>query len=122
MGEAKYGMREWKHAEKYFKEALNEFPKLASVQVKRAADRLNEQNHGKYNFKKMFVDSKKEMPNLHVADYKGPIEITDIPGKGRGIIATTDIKEGALLVISKPFASGYKKDLPKNLMSIMPGN
>uniref|UniRef100_A0AC35GI33 Tetratricopeptide repeat protein n=1 Tax=Panagrolaimus sp. PS1159 TaxID=55785 RepID=A0AC35GI33_9BILA len=42
--------------------------------------------------------------------------------KRRGIIATTDIKEGTLLIVSKPFASGYKKDFPKNLMSIMPGN
>uniref|UniRef100_A0A914QK97 SET domain-containing protein n=1 Tax=Panagrolaimus davidi TaxID=227884 RepID=A0A914QK97_9BILA len=124
MGQAKYGMREWQKASDYFLEVLNEFPDnvSASAQLHRVKDRLAEQNHGKYNFKQMFIDSKKEKPDLDVGNYKGSIQIADIPGKGRGIIATKDIKEGTLLVVSKPFASGYKQDFPKNLMSVMPGN
>uniref|UniRef100_A0AC35GTY5 Uncharacterized protein n=1 Tax=Panagrolaimus sp. PS1159 TaxID=55785 RepID=A0AC35GTY5_9BILA len=65
MGQAAYGMREWQKAAELFLSVLKEFPQnaLASEQLKRATSR------------------KKEKPELDVADYIGPIEIVDIPGK-----------------------------------------
>uniref|UniRef100_A0A914Q7I5 SET domain-containing protein n=1 Tax=Panagrolaimus davidi TaxID=227884 RepID=A0A914Q7I5_9BILA len=122
MGQAKYGMREWQKAADYFLEVLNEFPDniSSSTQIKRVSDRLAELNHGSFDFKKLCVET--EESDLDIADYKGPIEIADIPGKGRGIIATKDIKEGTLLVVSKPFASGYKKDLPEEFIPFLPND
>uniref|UniRef100_A0AC34FWL2 SET domain-containing protein n=1 Tax=Panagrolaimus sp. ES5 TaxID=591445 RepID=A0AC34FWL2_9BILA len=112
MGQAAYGMREWQKAAKIFVSVLKEFPSNVSFSenLKRATTRLAEQKHGKYNFKAMHLESKKEKAQLDVADYSEPIEIANIPGKGRGIIASKNIKEGTLIAVSKAFSSGYSKD------------
>uniref|UniRef100_A0AC34FHU8 Uncharacterized protein n=1 Tax=Panagrolaimus sp. ES5 TaxID=591445 RepID=A0AC34FHU8_9BILA len=83
MGQAAYGMREWQKAINHFEEVLKEFPKntVAVEQLKRANARLAEQKTGKYDFKEMFLESKKEKAELDVSDYTGPIEIGEIPGK-----------------------------------------
>jgi hypothetical protein len=41
-----------------------------------------------------------------VADFMGNVVIADIPGKGRGLLTTTDIPAGTLLLASKAFALG----------------
>jgi len=42
---------------------------------------------------------------LHeIGQFRGPIEVASIPGKGRGVIATQDILPGQLLLVSKAFA------------------
>uniref|UniRef100_A0A914Y7R1 Uncharacterized protein n=1 Tax=Panagrolaimus superbus TaxID=310955 RepID=A0A914Y7R1_9BILA len=84
MGQAAYGMREWQKAISHFEEVLKEFPKnsSASEHLKRASARLSEQRTGKFDFKAMFLESKKEKAELDVSDYSGPIEIAEIPGKG----------------------------------------
>uniref|UniRef100_A0A914Q0F3 SET domain-containing protein n=1 Tax=Panagrolaimus davidi TaxID=227884 RepID=A0A914Q0F3_9BILA len=119
MGMAAYGMKQWKIAAKHFAEVLKDFAKNSSAeeQLKRATARLNEQEKGKFNFKEMYVMSK-ENAELDVSDYCGPIKITKIEGKGRGIVATNDIKKGTLLVVSKSFATSYSKDFTGNLISI----
>uniref|UniRef100_A0AC35F0H7 SET domain-containing protein n=1 Tax=Panagrolaimus sp. PS1159 TaxID=55785 RepID=A0AC35F0H7_9BILA len=120
MGQAAYGMREWQKAANHFVEVMKEFPmnKLASEQFKHATVRLSEQRNGKFDFKSMLLESKKEKAAIDVSDYTGPIKIANIPGKGRGIIATEDIKEGTLLAVSKAFASGYSQDFPPILFAI----
>uniref|UniRef100_A0A914YRG0 SET domain-containing protein n=1 Tax=Panagrolaimus superbus TaxID=310955 RepID=A0A914YRG0_9BILA len=120
MGQASYGMREWQKAAKHFTELLQEFPnnKAASEQLKLTTFRLAEERNGKFNFKKMFLDSKKEKAQLDVADYIGSIKIAEIPGKGRGIIALKDVKAGTLLAVSKAFASGYDQDFDGILLTI----
>uniref|UniRef100_A0A914P1I9 SET domain-containing protein n=1 Tax=Panagrolaimus davidi TaxID=227884 RepID=A0A914P1I9_9BILA len=120
MGQAVYGMNEWQKAADHFAEVLKEFPEnfFALEKLKRANLRLSEQKDGTYDFKMMFLESKKKKAELDVSDYKGPIEIANIPGKGRGIIASEDISMGTLLVVSKAFASGYNQDFPGNLISI----
>lgn len=39
-----------------------------------------------------------------IADFTGPIKIQNIPGKGRGMIATEEIQPGQLILVSKAFA------------------
>jgi hypothetical protein len=46
--------------------------------------------------------------SLDVADYFGPIEIADITGKGRGMIAAADIQPGTLILAERAFAIGYE--------------
>uniref|UniRef100_A0AC34FTA6 SET domain-containing protein n=1 Tax=Panagrolaimus sp. ES5 TaxID=591445 RepID=A0AC34FTA6_9BILA len=120
MGLAAYGMREWENAANHFLELLKEFPnnEEASKQLKLATSRLAEQKFGKFDLKKIYIESKKEKPKIDVADFAGPIEIVNIPGKGRGVIASKDIKAGTLLVVSKAFSSGYSQDFPENLHSV----
>uniref|UniRef100_A0AC35F2E6 SET domain-containing protein n=1 Tax=Panagrolaimus sp. PS1159 TaxID=55785 RepID=A0AC35F2E6_9BILA len=120
MGQAAYGMREWQKAADHFTEVLKDFPKNASAveQLKRATFRLSEQKDGNYDFKMMYSESKKEKADLDVSDFEGPIEIANIPGKSRGIIASEDIKMGTLLVVSKAFASGYSQDFPGLLITV----
>uniref|UniRef100_A0A914Q6Q3 SET domain-containing protein n=1 Tax=Panagrolaimus davidi TaxID=227884 RepID=A0A914Q6Q3_9BILA len=76
-----------------------------------------EQKYGKYDFKAMLLESKKERAQLDVADYTGPIKIANIPGKGRGILATKNIQKGALLCVSKAFSTGYSKDYDTELFN-----
>ncbi|KAH7699132.1 TPR domain protein [Aphelenchoides avenae] len=44
---------------------------------------------------------------LDVADYVGPVEVADIAGKGKGLVATEDVTKGTLLMVSKAFAMSY---------------
>uniref|UniRef100_A0A914QK96 SET domain-containing protein n=1 Tax=Panagrolaimus davidi TaxID=227884 RepID=A0A914QK96_9BILA len=120
MGQAAYGMREWENATNHFGQISKEFPsnKAVAVPYKNAVFRLIEQKHGKFDFKKMFLESKKDKTELDVADFMGPIEIAKIDGKGRGIIASKDIKSGTLLAVSKAFASGYDQDYDGFLITI----
>uniref|UniRef100_A0A914Z682 SET domain-containing protein n=1 Tax=Panagrolaimus superbus TaxID=310955 RepID=A0A914Z682_9BILA len=124
MGQAAYGMREWQKAANHFVEVLKEFPKNVTVggDLKRATARLAEQKYGKYDFKAMLLQSKKQKPQLDVADYVGPIEIANIPGKGRGIVATKNIKEGTLLAVEKAFSSGFSQDFPVSLEPVFLGD
>uniref|UniRef100_A0AC35FV44 Uncharacterized protein n=1 Tax=Panagrolaimus sp. PS1159 TaxID=55785 RepID=A0AC35FV44_9BILA len=83
MGRAAYGMRQWENAVKRFTEIVNEFSDSnAKEQLKRATARLNAEKTGISDFKAMYLESKKVNPNVDVSDYKGPIEIANIPGKG----------------------------------------
>uniref|UniRef100_A0AC34GJ97 SET domain-containing protein n=1 Tax=Panagrolaimus sp. ES5 TaxID=591445 RepID=A0AC34GJ97_9BILA len=66
----------------------------------------------------MFLESEKVNPQIDVADYSGPIEIANIPGKGRGIVASRDIKEGTLLVVSKAFSTSLCQDYPSLLVEL----
>uniref|UniRef100_A0AC34FKY4 SET domain-containing protein n=1 Tax=Panagrolaimus sp. ES5 TaxID=591445 RepID=A0AC34FKY4_9BILA len=122
MGLAAYGMREWQKAAKRFAELLKEFPQNTTAEEKHrdANFRWSEQKHGTFDFKNMHIESKKEKSKIDVADYAGPIEIADIPGKGRGIIASENIKAGTLIVVSKAFSSGYSQDFPGSLNGLTP--
>ncbi|OXA64385.1 uncharacterized protein LOC110849016 [Folsomia candida] len=46
-----------------------------------------------------------------IADYRGPIEIVPIPGKGRGIVATENIPVGSLIICSKAFCIVFDQDV-----------
>ena len=47
---------------------------------------------------------------LHPQDVCGPIKLVDIAGKGRGVIVTSDVLPGALLLVSHAFAAVYDAD------------
>jgi hypothetical protein len=119
MGKASYGMRQWKKAANYFASVLKEFRTNAEApkELKRATARLAEQEHGKYDFNEIFIESKRENPQFDIADYSKPIEMANIPGKGRGIISSKDIQKGTLLTVSKSFSSGYSNDFDADLFN-----
>ena len=43
-----------------------------------------------------------------VADYTGPIEVVDIPGRGKGIVVTKDVKKGTLLLAAKSYVTDFR--------------
>ncbi|RUS32635.1 hypothetical protein BC938DRAFT_474805 [Jimgerdemannia flammicorona] len=67
--------------------------------------RLEEQKHGRYNVISILQEASSTWPPyLDHSDYVGPVRITEIPGKGRGMVATKEIANGILLLCSKAFA------------------
>ena len=45
-----------------------------------------------------------EMSFRRCADYVGPVAVARVPGKGRGVVVTKDVKAGDLLCVSSPLA------------------
>uniref|UniRef100_A0A915EFQ6 Uncharacterized protein n=1 Tax=Ditylenchus dipsaci TaxID=166011 RepID=A0A915EFQ6_9BILA len=86
-------------ASRYFLQVLKDFPenKEAKVDLKNTTDRLKESRNGQ---------------RIDVADYTGPVSIVDVPGKGRGLVASKNIPKGTLLLVSKAFATTYDDELP----------
>jgi tetratricopeptide (TPR) repeat protein len=84
MGLAAYGMRDWNVAKEHFEMLNCKFPDNpdAKKELKKALDRIQEEKTGKFDFKSMYLQTKKGKLEFDVADYKGPIDILNIPGKG----------------------------------------
>ncbi|KAI1703543.1 SET domain-containing protein [Ditylenchus destructor] len=113
LGVAAYGMREWEKSVHHFRSLRDKFPanKAAKDDLGKAQIRLQEFQAGSYNFDQLFHQVFKEKKRfLDVSDYNGPIEISEIPRKGKGIIASKDIKKGTLLMVSKAFSMIYDED------------
>ncbi|KAI1698325.1 SET domain-containing protein [Ditylenchus destructor] len=115
LGVAAYGMREWEKSVQHFRALREKFSgnKAAKDDLAKAQVRLQEFQTGNYNFDQLFQQVFKEKKRfLDVADYNGPIEISEIAHKGKGIIASRDIKKGTLLMVSKAFSMIYDEDHP----------
>jgi tetratricopeptide (TPR) repeat protein len=68
--------------------------------VQNCVRRLKEVRKGDYDWKNLFERARLGATRLEVADYKGPLKVTEMKnrGGGRGVIATREIKPGELLV------------------------
>ena len=53
-------------------------------------------------------------PDVQLAEYIGNIEIAEIEGKGRGILATADIPKRQLICVSKAFAFAFSTQILEN--------
>jgi hypothetical protein len=90
--------------------------------LKTAQARLAESKTGKFNiqgFSQKVAEAmaRNTVCQVDAADYVGPVEIVDIPGKGKGVVVTRDIKPGTLLMASKPLAwSPPPNDLPVKVL------
>ncbi|KNG84245.1 hypothetical protein ANOM_007397 [Aspergillus nomiae NRRL 13137] len=65
---------------------------------------LEEQEHGKYQFKPMYQASKDFSPDLDHATYIGPVAVKPSGSRGRGLFTTEAVKAGDLLLCEKAFA------------------
>uniref|UniRef100_A0A915CQW1 Uncharacterized protein n=1 Tax=Ditylenchus dipsaci TaxID=166011 RepID=A0A915CQW1_9BILA len=106
MGKSAYGMRYWEPASYLFAELRSNFRhnKEATSYIERTQSRLKE-TKGKYKLGDLYrqaVDN--GCQNLDVADYVGPIKVSDLADKGRGVITTRDVVKGTLLLVSKAFS------------------
>ena len=74
----------------------------------RCEQRINESNTGTFDMAQLYDEVyENRKRRLDVADYKGPIEVVDVPGKGKGLVATRDIAPGTLLLVEKAFVISY---------------
>ena len=72
----------------------------------RCRQRLLEKSSRGYNWVEMYLQTQSPIPNLDVAEFVGPIEVVQIPERGRGIRAKRAIKAGDVLV-SMPKSSSW---------------
>ncbi|KAH9937991.1 uncharacterized protein B0H18DRAFT_965005 [Fomitopsis serialis] len=96
---AEYGRRNYAIARQLFQQHRGSSTNNAEDAnwIRRCEDRLRESSTGKYDWAKLFEESQRTS-RLDAADYTGPVEVKDVPGHGRGIVATKDIAAGELLV------------------------
>jgi len=99
-GQAQYGLGKFEAALAYFEECCgcNSNNSDAEDWICRTKARLSEETFGQYDWLRLFLDSHRSVTAMDVADYVGPIEVISLPSRGRGVVATRDIKVGELLV------------------------
>ncbi|THV03045.1 SET domain-containing protein [Dendrothele bispora CBS 962.96] len=114
-GKALYFQGEYAAARSMFQEAMM-FPEDedSKTWIKRIDKREEESNLGRYDWRNIYTESLKSPHIQHIADFRGPIEVKPLTGRGggRGVVATADIGVGQLLVVEKPFGSMFPSDLP----------
>lgn len=101
----------WEEAENAWFRAEHVNPKLFKElnlkyngnELKRSIERREfERVLGEYPFAELYKDCIVDGNHrLDGADYIGPVKLADIPGQGRGIVASRDIQTGELLLVSK---------------------
>jgi tetratricopeptide (TPR) repeat protein len=80
-------------------EADDEVSRLAD----RARARLSEERTGCYDWRNVYVQCTTcDLPD--VAEYVGPLDVREVPGRGRGLVATRDVEPGELLLVARPVA------------------
>lgn len=86
----------------------------------RAKVRVQQQNTGEYDFKKLQTEAEKYPPYMDHASYIGPIQVRDTGTHGRGVFTTKAVKAGDLLLCGKAFLCAYANENSKNSMLIYP--
>lgn len=108
-GTAAYNLGEYAEAKALFEEQLKLTPgdKVATVNLRRVASRLQEQETGEYNMKKIKAGLAPSRPGADAATFVGSTEVRDSPGRGRGLFATRAIPKGAVVMAEKAFCVAW---------------
>ncbi|KAH9943245.1 uncharacterized protein BXZ73DRAFT_87620 [Epithele typhae] len=117
LARAQYGRKQFANAEKSFYRFAEETPTepSASQWITQCQARRREASTGLYDWATLYRTAYSRI-RLDVAEYWGPMKVSRMPhmGGGRGVVTARDVQVGELLLVSKPFASVYHEDLPKN--------
>ncbi|RUS32747.1 hypothetical protein BC938DRAFT_474439 [Jimgerdemannia flammicorona] len=80
--------------------------------LRKMQKQIGENEFGQYDMLSIFQEARSTpTPYLNHANYVGPVKVIEIPGKGRRMVATEDIEEGALLLCSKAYAVAFGGEL-----------
>ncbi|XXH02260.1 hypothetical protein Hte_008629 [Hypoxylon texense] len=113
-GSAAYNLGEYQEAKGYFEEQQKLSPgnDTARAYLRNIEKRLQEQENGAFNFKKIRAGLSRSRPRVDAASYVGNTEIKDSPGRGRGLFATRDIPAGEIVMCEKAFCVvwGHEKE------------
>lgn len=68
-----------------------------------SSERCQEAETGSFNWERLYTECEKgQSPAM--SDYKGPVKVAMIAGKGNGLVATKQINPGDLLLVANPIA------------------
>lgn len=98
--------------------ALSLFPDSVGLKDLRiqAEQRIKEQQNGQYDWSAIYSSLAKTP--VDIADFCTPaIQVQQIQGKGRGLVATSDIQPGQLLMVANPVATATGRD-PINVQAL----
>lgn len=104
---ALYGLEKYRECTDVVKLCLKQYPSssYAKLILSQSISRLLEKERGKYKFKEMQEDCKKqEVPMMECATYIGPVEIKQTESRGRGVFTTKAVKAGDLLFCENAFS------------------
>lgn len=96
---AAYDLRMWTLAEKHCDDALKFGVQLAAGLQKDIRQRLLE-TRGIFDWRDLWTRLCKT-GSVVMADYIGPIKLERLPGRGRGLVLTEDVKAGQLLLVDQ---------------------
>ncbi|KAL7622158.1 hypothetical protein AAE478_007660 [Parahypoxylon ruwenzoriense] len=82
----------------------------AWAEIKRAKQRLREEETGSYQFSSMYKQANATPPLIDCATYVGSVAVRDSPGRGKGLFTTKRVRPGELLLCEKAFAYSYAGD------------
>ena len=110
MGIAAYKMGQFEKSAKKFQQCLDINPSNneAQVKLKLSEERIKESQTGEYDFEKLTENIKNQIMEMDVSDFKSNhIKVVYLKDNYKGVIATTPIKKGTLLVASKAIATSF---------------
>jgi tetratricopeptide (TPR) repeat protein len=95
--------------------ALDGSEPAAMILRTKCKNRMKEETTGNYDWPTLFAQSALALDISEFVDSR--VVVTSIPGKGRGLVASGDVKMGELLVVAKPLAisGGDKSRLSYNI-------
>ena len=87
---ALYGLRRFKEALEILEILIRKYPESApgKYELSRTRLRVAEQESGVYDFKTLYKAAKLRPPRMGNASCKGPVEVRESPGRGRGLFTT----------------------------------
>jgi TPR repeat protein len=117
LAQSAYGMRQWQLARDHYR-LLIEIPSsrdFAICELEKCEQRIRESETGEYDICTMLEMTRHSILTrqplfFDLSDYIGPISVVDIVGKGKGVVAAADIKEGTLLLAEKAFAINHNEE------------
>ncbi|KAG4435228.1 hypothetical protein IFR05_009304 [Cadophora sp. M221] len=106
---ALYSLRRYREAFQALQVLTAKYPtsKPGAFEMSQVQARLSEQDCGLYNFKMMHKASRQRPPIIDCATHIGPVEVRNIPGKGRGLVSTRRVEAGELLMCEKAFSYAH---------------
>ncbi|KAI1388563.1 SET domain-containing protein [Hypoxylon trugodes] len=113
-GSAAYNLGQYQEAKSLFEQQLKLTPdnKTAIAYLRNIEVRLREQETGEYNFKKIRTGLSRSRPRVDAASFIRNTKVKEIPGRGRGLVATRDIPIGEIVMCEKAFCVvwGHEKE------------
>ncbi|KAM3437746.1 hypothetical protein MY4824_003580 [Beauveria thailandica] len=111
-GSAAYALGEFAEAGRCFAEQdrLQPDNKTTQINIRRTARRVEEQEKGSHDMKKVVASLPKVQWKPDVASFDGATTVKSSPGAGRGLFAARDFAAGELIMCEKAFCTVSSKD------------
>lgn len=111
-GTAAYALGAFAEAKRCFVEQdrLQPDNKTTQINIRRTSKRLEEQEHGNHDMKKVIASLPKVQWKPDVASFDAKTIVKSSPGAGRGLFAAQDFKPGELIMCEKAFCIASSKD------------